>query len=89
MLICVLGFVVAFLFLALEVRHHHWWKYYEGSVIDNLEKLMYVKDVRQYPNRADFDRREFVKKGLLGITATHATYGICISSLIFFVIVFI
>ena len=87
-LVAVLGCVLSVLFLALEVRHHYWWEYYELDVVAELERQMgrsqYPDDVRSGGSRS------FVGKGRrspLGLSATHATYGIYLTSLTFFLVV--
>ncbi len=86
MLISALGFVVTFLFFALEVRHHFWWEHYEGQSVKSLEKKM---GIGQNPQDANFSgKRKWIKKGIFGIQATQATYGIYIVSFVFFVAMF-
>lgn len=82
-----LGIAITFMFFALEVRHHNYWKYYEGVIVKGLEQEMGVK---QYPDEAQFHRkRDWISKGLFGIKATQATYSIYIFSIIFFIAMFI
>ncbi len=85
-LICALGIVVGILFFALEVRHHYYWQYYEGRVVKNIELEM---GIRQYPKDAEFSdkKRNWIRTGLWGIRATQATYGVYISSVVFFGVV--
>ena len=88
-LVSLLGCVLSVLFWALEVRHHYWWEFYELRVVRQLEESM---PWRQYPEDARPDgARTFIqgsKRNLLGLSATQATYGIYLSSLVFFLIVF-
>jgi hypothetical protein len=84
-IVALLGVVLSVLFLALEVRHHHWWEYYEFEVIARLEREM---GLRQYPADARVGgSRAFVsrgKKSVLGLSATRATYGIYLTTMVFF-----
>jgi Co/Zn/Cd efflux system component len=83
-LVAALGFVVSTLFFALEVRHHYWWTYYELDIVSNLEKQM---GYSQYSQRTSSSaKRDWIKSGLFGLSATHATYGIYISSILFFIL---
>ena len=88
-LVSLLGCVLSVLFWALEVRHHYWWEFYEMGVVRRLEREM---PWGQYPDGAGHGgNRSFIqggKRNLLGLSATRATYGIYLSSLIFFLIVF-
>jgi hypothetical protein len=82
----VLGLVVSVLFLALEVRHHYWWQYYELHVVRTLEQRM---GVGQYPESAGAGLpRDFVGAGhrnpLARLGATRATYGLYGMSVLFF-----
>lgn len=87
LLISALGFIVSILFLALEIRHHYYWEYYELKVVNKLEKRM---GFSQYPpNANNSSKRDWVKEGFMGISATKATYGIYISSIIFFIFMII
>ena len=87
LLIAGLGFIISVLFFALEIRHHHYWEYHELTVVKNFEKMM---GFSQYPEElSDSNKRNWVKKGLIGISATKATYGIYISSMIFFILMII
>ena len=85
-LVSLLGCVVSILFWALEIRHHHWWEFYELQVVRSLEDVM---GRGQYPPEAQAgSRRSFINgRRLLGLSATAATYGIYIASLIFFLVV--
>ena len=80
------GCVLSILFWALEIRHHHWWEYYELQVVRSLEDVMHRG---QYPPEAQAgNRRSFINgRRLFGLSATAATYGIYISSLLFFLVV--
>jgi hypothetical protein len=83
-LIAGLGIIVSLLFFALEIRHHNWWKYYELDKVKEFEKIM---GYTQYPD--DTHKRNFVKKGIPGISATKATYGIYLSSMLFFITIIV
>jgi hypothetical protein len=81
----VMGFVVSFLFSALEVRHHHWWKHYEKHGVRRLEEIM---GHTQYPDpKTSMDKRDFIDPSPLRLGATQATYGIYVASASFFVLV--
>lgn len=87
LLISALGLIVSILFLALEIRHHYYWEYYELKVVKDLEKKM---GFTQYPsNVSHTGKRDWIKKGFMGISATKATYGIYITSMIFFILMII
>ena len=85
-LVSLLGCVLSVLFWALEIRHHHWWEYYELRVVRSLEDVM---GRGQYPPEAQAgNRRSFIDgRRLFGLSATAATYGIYVSSLAFFLVV--
>jgi hypothetical protein len=85
-LVSLLGCVLSVLFWALEVRHHHWWEFYELQVVRSLEDVM---GRGQYPPEAQAgQRRAFINgRRLFGLSATAATYGIYLSSLVFFLVV--
>jgi hypothetical protein len=85
-LVSLLGCVLSILFWALEIRHHHWWQYYELQVVRSLEDVMRRG---QYPPEAQAgQRRSFIQgRRLFGLSATAATYGIYVSSLAFFLVV--
>lgn len=77
-----MGLIVSVLFFALEIRHHHWWKFYEDRGVKRFEKLM---GHTQYPDpNTSFNARDFVQASPLRIGATNATYGIYIASTGFF-----
>ena len=86
--VAALGIVLAGLFLALEVRHHHWWEYYELTVVAGLEEKM---GHAHYPaGLRGGQMRTFVNGGrrpALGLTATRATYGIYLATMAFFALV--
>jgi hypothetical protein len=87
LLISALGLIVSILFLALEIRHHYYWEYYELKVVKGLEKKM---GFSQYPeNLNGSGKRDWIKKGVMGISATKATYGIYVTSMMFFVFMII
>jgi hypothetical protein len=78
-----MGLIVSVLFFALEIRHHHYWKYYEQTVKD-FEGLM---GHTQYPKPGhSFEKRNFVAPSPLKIGATDATYGIYLASVGFFLV---
>jgi hypothetical protein len=78
-----MGLVVSVLFFALEIRHHHYWKYYEQTVKD-FEGLM---GHTQYPKPGhSFEKRNFVAPSPIKIGATQATYGIYVASVGFFLV---
>jgi hypothetical protein len=85
-LVSLFGCVLSILFWALEIRHHHWWEFYELQVVRSLEDVMRRG---QYPQEAQAGaRRSFINgRRLFGLSATAATYGIYISSLLFFLTV--
>ena len=85
-LVAAFGCVLSVLFWALEMRHHHWWEYYEMTVVPSLETVL---GRGQYPAEAQAgNRRSFIRgHRVLGLSATAATYGIYISSLVFFSVV--
>jgi hypothetical protein len=77
-----MGLTISYLFFGLEIRHHHWWKFYEEKGVKRFESIM---GYSQYPDqKTSFDRRDFVAPSPLRIGATHATYGIYIASIIYF-----
>ena len=78
--ICILGTIVAFFFLALEHSHHYWWAYYESKVkLFDIEGKLYPNDVDLHVNR------KFTGKRLCGVSATYATYGIYVITMVFFI----
>ena len=77
--ICGLGTIIAFCFLALEHSHHLWWQYYESKVKE------FDPEGDLYPNKTNFYKsRTFTGKRLFGVSATYATYGIYIATMVFF-----
>ena len=85
-LVSLLGCVLSLLFWAMEVRHHHWWQHYEMKVVPELEATMRWS---QYPPEAGAGQRRSFIGGprILGLGATAATYGIYVTSLVFFLVV--
>jgi hypothetical protein len=70
----------------MEIRHHHYWQHYELKVVVSLEDVMRRG---QYPPGAQAGKRRSFVGGfrLFGLGATAATYGIYVSSLLFFLVV--
>jgi|CXWL01.1.fsa_nt_gi hypothetical protein len=82
--ISVMGIIASLFFIAIDVRHHDYWEYYEGTVVKKLEEEM---GVGQYPLKSNFSKRPWFGKGFLGfVTASRAVYGVYISSMIFFIV---
>lgn len=85
--ISIMGILASIFFIAIDVRHHDYWEYYEGTVIKKLEEEM---GIGQYPLKSSFNKRPWFGKGFLGfITASRAVYGLYISSMIFFIIMLV
>jgi hypothetical protein len=77
-----MGLTISYLFFGLEIRHHHWWKFYEEKGVKRFEAIM---GYSQYPDpKTSFDKRDFIARSPLRIGATHATYGIYIASIVYF-----
>ena len=86
LLIATLGVAVSLLFSAIETRHHNYWQYYENQA----KRIEAIMGINMYPETADFRvKREWFGRGLFGITATQATYGIYMSAMAFFVAMFV
>lgn len=85
-IVSLFGCVLSVLFWALEIRHHHWWEFYELQVVRSLEDVM---GRGQYPTEAQAGvRRAFINgRRLFGLSATAATYGIYFASLVFFLVI--
>jgi hypothetical protein len=77
-----LGILVSLFFFALEIRHHHWWKFYQYNVIKPLEMESNLP-FHQSPTPSE------INSGILGIRATTATYSIYVCSVIFFLTVLV
>lgn len=82
LLVAVFGLVLALLFWALEVRHHHYWKFYETKIVQSLEGRMGRGQYMDHPLDGA-NRRSVSDHWHLG--ATKATYGIYLASCGFFV----
>lgn len=85
-LVSLFGCVLSILFWAMEIRHHHYWQHYELGVVRSMEDVMRRG---QYPPEAQIGQpRSFIAgPRLFGLGATTATYGIYVSSLVFFLVV--
>lgn len=83
----IMGFLVSVFFAAIEVRHHYWWEFYEIRGVRRFEGLMGHSQYAKVTGSAD--KRTWIPPGLLGLSATHATYGIYASSVVFFGLVIV